>query len=87
VLDEMDRMKVKNMNTLMIAAGGEESSKSSSTSICEILSKFSVGTENRKGGTTGSPDPVLIGAIKDLPNQSLVSAEHTVITKMKRKQT
>ena len=52
--------------------------------ISEMLSKFSVGTENRKNTTVGAPDPSLVGAIIDLPNKMLVSTEQAVILRMNR---
>ncbi len=41
-------------------------------SINDILSSFSVGTENRKKNSTGAPDPTKIGPISELENGSLV---------------
>ena len=78
----------KSINMLMLAAGECNlftKSEMRQSSISEILSKFSVGTENRTKTIIGVPNPSLVGAIIDLPNKMLVSTEQAVILRMRRR--
>ena len=80
------KMTKKSIFILMLAAGQRgdlvsERGQHDKMTIRDILSLFSVGTENRKKSKAGPPDPTKIGAVKDLSSVSLASVE-TKITKM-----
>ena len=64
---------------LMLAAGQQdlESAKvfEKGNKIRDILTAFSVGTENRKKMTVGPPDPSKVGPLRSLAGSGLVSVE------------
>ena len=76
--------KMKRSIFLLIAATGDTSSFDSSSSIFDLLSHFSVGTENRKKHNIGPPDPNLVGPIRNLNVKTLTSVEKMAIGRMGR---
>ena len=81
--DMITKMK-KSLGILMLASGDSNLQNPNTKSICNMLSDFQVGTERRKSAITGLPDPSMIGAIIDLPNERLVSSEQMAAGRMKR---
>ena len=84
--EDIDSMKA-NIFILMIAAGQEGDlvpgqRRMESMTIRNILSSFSVGTENRKSMNIGPPDPTKIGAVKNLPSRHLESVESKIMKQM-----
>lgn len=66
----------------MMAIGVNIDENYTNKSISDILSQFSVGTENRKKNIMAPPDPSLIGAVANLPYDTLQSTEKSVMIRM-----
>ena len=66
----------------MMAIGVNVDKNYTNKSISDILSQFSVGTENRKKNIMAPPDPSLIGAVANLPYDTLQSTEKSVMIRM-----
>ena len=83
IFDEEEIRSMKHSIFVLMLAAGQQGLKSEdifqpSREIRDILSTFSVGTENRKKMVVGPPDASKIGPLCDLGDASLVSVEKMV---------